>query len=118
MLRGAGDAAFAAGADIAEFASELADAKQAAGYVCEGCGVMIEERHKTEMLAGGEWRPTAPGDGITRGYHLSALYSPAAPLTVSGVDVWLRQPVSVSTGRIEEGSYVVSCSAPYVAHTF
>jgi phage terminase large subunit GpA-like protein len=55
----------------------LDETKQAAGYVCEGCGVMIEERFKTELLAGGEWRATAPGDGITRGYHLSALYSPA-----------------------------------------
>lgn len=53
------------------------EAKTAAGYVCEGCGVVIEERHKTSMLAGGEWRATADGDGVTRGYHLSALYSPA-----------------------------------------
>jgi phage terminase large subunit GpA-like protein len=28
------------------------------------------------MLAAGEWRATAPGDGRTVGFHLSALYSP------------------------------------------
>jgi len=43
---------------------------------CEGCGGLIEERYKTEMLERGEWRATAPGDGRTVGFHLSALYSP------------------------------------------
>ena len=28
------------------------------------------------MLEHGEWRPTAPGDGRTAGFHLSSLYSP------------------------------------------
>lgn len=48
-----------------------------AGYVCEECTAIIEEKHKTQMLERGEWRPTAPGDGKTKGYHLSSLYSPA-----------------------------------------
>src|SRR3989442_3520905 len=43
---------------------------------CEGCGGMIEEWHKTEMLDRGEWRTTAEGDGRTVGFHLSGLYSP------------------------------------------
>ncbi|OXE37436.1 MAG: hypothetical protein CGW95_01410 [Phenylobacterium zucineum] len=47
-----------------------------AHYVCEHSGCVIEEYSKTEMLLGGEWRPTARGDGRTRGYHLSSLYSP------------------------------------------
>lgn len=47
-----------------------------AHMVCSGCGAKVEERHKTEMLEGGEWRATAPGDGHTVGFHLSALYSP------------------------------------------
>lgn len=47
-----------------------------AAYICEECGALIEERHKTWMLERGEWRPTAPGDGRVVGYHLSALYSP------------------------------------------
>lgn len=45
-------------------------------YACEECGCMIEERYKTQMLAGGEWRATVPGDGKTAGFHLSSLYSP------------------------------------------
>lgn len=56
----------------------LDEARTQAGYKCGGddCGAIIEEYHKTVMLMGGEWRPTAPGDGKTRGYHLSTLYSP------------------------------------------
>lgn len=47
-----------------------------ASYCCEECGVLIEERHKSSMLAAGAWRPTATGDGRTVGFHLSSLYSP------------------------------------------
>lgn len=48
-----------------------------AALMCIACGVLIEERYKTWMLAKGEWRATAPSDDATvRGYHLSALYSP------------------------------------------
>lgn len=48
-----------------------------ARYLCEECGVLIEERFKQSMLAGGRWQATAPApeDG-TVGYHLNALYSP------------------------------------------
>ena len=44
--------------------------------VCEENGCVIEERDKPKMLAGGEWRATAAGDGRTAGFHLPALYSP------------------------------------------
>lgn len=56
----------------------LDEAKTTAGYLCEAddCGSYIEEHHKTKMLMGGEWRATALGDGKTRGYQLSSLYSP------------------------------------------
>jgi phage terminase large subunit GpA-like protein len=56
----------------------LDEARTAAGYKCgaDDCGALIEEHHKTKMLLGGEWVPTAPGDGKTRGYQLSSLYSP------------------------------------------
>lgn len=47
-----------------------------AHYQCADCEGAIEERHKPAMLAAGEWRATAAGDGRTRGYHLPALYSP------------------------------------------
>jgi len=47
-----------------------------AAFLCESCGVLIEERFKTQMLAAGLWQATAPGDGMTFSYHLNALYSP------------------------------------------
>ena len=40
------------------------------------CDVLIEEHHKSDMLARGEWRAHGTGDGKTVGFHLSALYSP------------------------------------------
>ncbi|NNA84253.1 phage terminase large subunit family protein [Pseudomonas fragi] len=47
-------------------------------YQCVGpeCDVLIEEHHKGLMLARGEWRSHAPGDGETIGFHLNALYAP------------------------------------------
>lgn len=51
--------------------------KRAEAYcACESCGGIAEEHDKGRMLAAGEWRPGAPGDGRTAGFHLSALYSP------------------------------------------
>jgi phage terminase large subunit GpA-like protein len=50
---------------------------ETAAYHCEGCEKPIEERHKTAMLAGGEWRATATSaDPLTVGFHISSLYSP------------------------------------------
>ena len=47
-------------------------------YQCAGpeCDVLVEEHHKGQMLARGEWRSHAPGDGETIGFHLNALYAP------------------------------------------
>lgn len=47
-----------------------------AAYACQHCGTLIEERFKTQMLAAGEWRATAKGDGRTAGFQISSLYSP------------------------------------------
>ena len=47
-----------------------------AHFVCSACGGIAEERHKPLMLASGEWRATAEGDGRTAGFHLPGLYSP------------------------------------------
>jgi len=47
-----------------------------ASLLCTSCGALTEERHKREMLERGRWVATAPGDGITKSYHLSSLYSP------------------------------------------
>lgn len=43
---------------------------------CSGQGAFIEEHHKAEMLAKGEWRAHAEGDGETVSFTLSALYMP------------------------------------------
>lgn len=51
-----------------------------AQYHCAECGAGIEERHKTKMLAAGEWRATNQANAERfpkkRGYHLNSLYSP------------------------------------------
>lgn len=51
---------------------------ETAKYQCEHCDELIEERHKTEMLAHGEWRSLVPDleNGRVWGYHLSGMYSP------------------------------------------
>jgi phage terminase large subunit GpA-like protein len=45
-------------------------------YGCEHCGQEIQNHQKHWMLARGEWRRGAAGDGRTAGFHLSSLYSP------------------------------------------
>lgn len=56
-----------------------------------GCGGLIENWQKGEMLARGEWRATAPeGDVRAHGYHISALYSPHGWRSWTGIAVdWL-----------------------------
>ena len=44
-------------------------------YVCAHCGATIDESHKADMIAAGEWRSTRPSTGIA-GFHISELYSP------------------------------------------
>lgn len=52
------------------------DKPETAHLHCEACGKAIGEGNKTEMLAKGEWRATAPFNGKVAGFHLSSLYSP------------------------------------------
>lgn len=52
-----------------------------AAYRCQECEKEIFDHEKTEMLAAGEWRTTAVGDGVTRGFHLSSFYSPVGWLS-------------------------------------
>lgn len=47
---------------------------ETARYLCEGCGVLIEEAEKPAMLAAGHWVATNP-DGAYPSFHLPALYS-------------------------------------------
>ena len=45
---------------------------------CPACGERVAQHHKTTMLAGAEWRASAPGDGgKTAGFHLPGWYAPA-----------------------------------------
>jgi len=44
--------------------------------VCDECGGVMHEHDKPRLLAEGQWRATAEGDGRTASFHLSALYSP------------------------------------------
>ena len=43
---------------------------------CPACGERIAQHYKTEMLAGGIWKPHAKGDGVTAGFHLPGWYTP------------------------------------------
>jgi phage terminase large subunit GpA-like protein len=50
-------------------------------YFCNGCGVGIDERYKTQMMSkedGAKWIPTCPEKihPTKRGYHINSLYSP------------------------------------------
>jgi phage terminase large subunit GpA-like protein len=51
---------------------------ETAKYCCIHCDELIEERHKSTMLASGEWVPTNPEkiSKTRRGYHINSLYSP------------------------------------------
>lgn len=44
---------------------------------CPACGERVAQHHKTAMLAGAVWQPSAAGDGITAGFHLPGWYAPA-----------------------------------------
>jgi phage terminase large subunit GpA-like protein len=59
---------------------------ETARYICESCGEAVFNHEKTEMLARGEWRATATGDGRTSGYWLNAMYSPVG---------WLSRPSGI-----------------------
>lgn len=52
-----------------------------AAYRCQECEGEIFDHEKTAMLEAGEWRATAAGDGVTRGFHLSSYYSPVGWLS-------------------------------------
>lgn len=51
---------------------------ETAKMFCPECGGAIEERFKTQMLAGGKWISTVPENesSDTIGFHLSSFYSP------------------------------------------
>ena len=58
---------------------------------CPNCGERVAQHHKPTMLAGGEWRATAKGDGETAGFHLPGWYAPYGWLTWEKIrDEFLR----------------------------
>jgi phage terminase large subunit GpA-like protein len=44
---------------------------------CPACGERVGQEHKTAMLMGAVWKPSAAGDGMTAGFHLPGWYAPA-----------------------------------------
>jgi phage terminase large subunit GpA-like protein len=52
-----------------------------ARYIFESCGEAIHNHEKTGMLARGEWRAAAAGDGRTSGYNINALHAPVGWLS-------------------------------------
>lgn len=65
-------------------------------YACAGCGALIPEVDKYQMVQRGRWVPSAPFHGIAS-FHLSALYAPfdgaAWPKLV---DRWIRAQADLS----------------------
>lgn len=59
-------------------------------YVCRDCGAMIDEHHKTGMIAAGRWVPENP-ESRTRGYHINCLYYQLGlgPRWADLVEMWL-----------------------------
>lgn len=57
-------------------------------YSCNHCGERIEEHHKPQMLARGEWVARHPGRTV-KGYALSGLYSPIG-LGFSWAELWQK----------------------------
>lgn len=75
-----------------------------AGYLCcnAECGAVIEEHHKGQMLADGEWRAHAEGDGETVSFTLSALYMP--PGWLAWVDLakqYVKALLAAARGDLE-----------------
>ena len=67
-------------------------------YICESCEMPIAEHHKTSMLAQGQWRATAPGNGRTAGFHLSSLYSPVGWRTWREIAAAWESAIDKTTG--------------------
>lgn len=78
-----------------------------AWFVCPDCGSEIEEHHKTRMLpdvdAGGQarWVATAPGDGETVSFTMSAFYMPVGAIT------WLSlaRQLARAKDRLQRGDH-------------
>jgi phage terminase large subunit GpA-like protein len=82
-----------------------------ASYRCQECEREIFDHEKTLMLEHGEWRSTAKGDGITRGYHLSSYYSPVGWL--SWTQVMRKHDSAVASPEKLQGFYNTILGLPW-----
>jgi phage terminase large subunit GpA-like protein len=51
------------------------DKPEKACIICEKCAAALDDRQRLDMYYAGDWRPTAPFNGI-RGFHLNGIYTP------------------------------------------
>jgi phage terminase large subunit GpA-like protein len=71
------------GGHVMWWPKEPAERPEEACFRCSRCGCVIEESAKDEMVARGEWRAAAPGNGTTvqgrlhASFHIWAAYSPS-----------------------------------------
>lgn len=58
-------------------------------YGCRECGAVIDEHHKTRMIAAGQWVAEQPGAKL-RGYQINCLYYPLGlgPRWLDLVEIW------------------------------
>jgi phage terminase large subunit GpA-like protein len=82
-----------------------------ASYRCQECEREIFDYEKTQMLEGGEWRSTAKGDGITRGYHLSSYYSPVGWL--SWTQIMRKHDAAIGSPEKLQGFYNTVLGLPW-----
>lgn len=68
------DAVDKEGAPVGHFMKWPKGRPDEAHFICRNCGGYIEEKHKRDMVANGEWRATGPFTGRA-GFHLWAAYS-------------------------------------------
>ncbi len=69
----------------------FADKPRQVWLACAECGGVIEEHHKTAMIAAGRWVPANP-DARSRGYTVNCLYYPLGlgPRWADLVEEWLE----------------------------
>ena len=70
-----------------------------AEYICQECGVGLNDAERYRSIRQGEWVATGQGDGKTAGFHISALYSPWTALSdiVSDFLAAKRDPMRLKT---------------------
>jgi phage terminase large subunit GpA-like protein len=86
---------------------------ETAVYVCQHCGAVIHEHHKTMMLADGRWIADMPGAqrGLVAGFHLSKLYSPIGWKSwVMVVEDWVKAREAAKSGDVSRLKTFVNTS--------